>query len=503
MNEYSVYDDINARTGGEVYMGVVGPVRTGKSTFIKQFMETLILPYINEENDKKIAIDELPQSANGKIIMTTEPKFIPKDAINIQVDNSINIKIRLIDCVGYMVEGALGHEEDDKERMVKTPWYDYEIPFVKAAEIGTNKVITEHSTIGIVVTTDGTIGEIPRSAYNEAEEKTINHMKAMKKPFVVILNSTKPYATETLKLATELEEKYGVKVIPISCLNMKKSDIENILKEIVIMFPIEQIEFSLPKWIETLDDNNSIKSDLSKRAWTILDKVNTMRDIQEFNATQEVYNSDDIDNNIEERFIEDIKLEEIDIKTGVVRYSITIYDTYYYRMISEMTGIEIEDEYSLVETLKYLSSKKEEFEKVSIAYNEVKNKGYGVVTPDIKEISIMDPEIVKHGSKYGIKIKAVAPSMHMLKADISTEIAPIVGSEQQANDLITYLQNSKINNPEGLWDTNIFGKTIRQLIDEGIHTKVNNMSEETREKMQDTLAKLLNDSKGGVICIII
>jgi stage IV sporulation protein A len=465
-------------------------------------MDALVLPNIYDENDKKRAIDELPQSANGKIIMTTEPKFIPKEAINIKVDEKTDMNIRLIDCVGYMVNGALGHEEDDRERMVKTPWFDEEIPFTKAAELGTKKVINEHSTIGIIVTTDGTIGDISRQAYAHAEEKTINEMKMINKPFVVILNSTKPYASETVSLAKELEELYNVRVIPLSCLNMKKTDIEMILKEIVLMFPIDRIEFNVPKWVEMLDDSHIIKEDLQKNVLYVLGKISTVKDAFDCNP-MELCEENKRDDGEEKDYIEDIKLISLDIKSGVVKFEIKIYEEYYYRVLSEMTHTNIENEYELMETLTYLASKKAEFEKVSNAYNDVNEKGYGIVTPDYKQIELMEPEIVKHGNRYGIKIKAVAPSTHMLKADIVTEISPIVGSELQAKDLITYLETNTRDNPEGIWDTNIFGKSIRQLVDEGIEAKVNNMSIETKDKMQDTLSKLLNDSKGGVICIII
>ena len=502
MNDYNVYNDIKARTNGEIYIGVVGPVRRGKSTFIKRFMELIVLPGIKDENNKKLAIDEMPQSANGKIIMTTEPKFIPKEAVSVEVDNAVNMKVRLVDCVGYMVEGALGHEEGEKERMVKTPWFDSDIPFTQAAKIGTKKVITDHSTIGIVITTDGSIGEIPRDSYVEAEKTTIEDMKANSKPFVVILNSTRPYASETIALASQMEEEYGVKVIPLSCLNMKKSDIDMIIREIVVMFPIEQINFNVPKWVETLDEDSAIKQDIINKVRMIMGAISTINDANTYNYRELIESSTGVDKD-DDTYISDVRLEGINMETGIVNMSFDVYEQYYYKMLSDLTGVEIDSQYGLIDTLKYLASKKAEFERVSEAYEEVKTKGYGVVTPDISDISLMEPELIKHGNNFGIKIKAKAPSMHLLKADITTEIAPIVGSESQARDLITYLESGTEDNPEGIWDTNIFGKSIRQLVDEGIHTKVNNMTEDTRVKMQETLAKLLNDSKGGVICIII
>ena len=512
---YDVYKDIQIRTNGEIYIGVVGPVRTGKSTFIKQFMDLLVIPNIKDIHSKERAIDELPQSANGKIIMTTEPKFIPKEAVEISLESrnlydtnsnessinnktDITMKVRLIDCVGYMVDGALGHEENDKERMVKTPWFDYDIPFVKAAEIGTRKVITDHSTIGIMVTTDGSFGEIPRESYIEAEEKTAEELKKIGKPYIIILNTNKPYSIETINLVNELENKYNTKVIPLNCANLKKEDIENILIDILSVFPIELIEFDLPPWIETLGKESSIKKYLIDKSFSIFNEINNINDAKKINL-KSLYNNDENTDN----YLEQIVLDGIDMQQGIVRIKYDIYEKYYYDMLSKLTGVNIENEQELINTLKSLAEKKNEFDKVNNAYDEVRNNGYGVVTPDISEITIGEPELIKHGNKFGIKIKAMAPSTHMLKANITTEIAPIVGSEEQAKDLITYLQNNATENPDGIWETNIFGKSIGQLIDEGIQTKVSKMTDETREKMQETLQKLLNDSKGGVICIII
>lgn len=496
MYNYDVYKDIQMRTNGEIYLGIVGPVRTGKSTFIKQFMDMLVIPNIKDVHSKERAIDELPQSANGRIIMTTEPKFIPKEAVEINLDNDINMNVRLIDCVGYMVEGALGHEEDNKERMVKTPWFHNEIPFVKAAEIGTKKVINEHSTIGIIVTTDGSFSELERDAYIDAEEKTVEELKNIGKPFVIVLNSNRPYSSETIALAEELEEKYKTKVIPLSCLNLKKEDIEHIMKDILSVFPTEQIVFDIPSWINTLGKDSDIKQKLIDKALHILGEINTINEAQKYDF------NDIIDEEVQE-YIDKVKLDYIDMQKGVVKVKFNIFEKLYYDMLSKMTGVSISSEYELISTLRILAEKKQEFDKVGDAYNQVKNNGYGVVTPDISEITIGEPELIKHGNKYGIKIKAMAPSTHMLKANISTEIAPIVGSEEQAKDLIAYLQNNALDTSDGLWDTNIFGKSIGQLIDEGIQSKVSKMNEETKERMQETLQKLLNDSKGGVICIII
>ena len=487
---YSIYSDIKNRTNGEIYIGVVGPVRTGKSTFIKRFMDLLVIPNIEDEHVKIRTSDELPQSSAGKTIMTTEPKFVPKEAAKISLADDTQVNIRLIDCVGYMVNGATGHIENDVERMVKTPWYDSEIPFTKAAEIGTKKVINDHSTIGLVITCDGSFGDLQRNEYIEAEEKTINELKNIGKPFVVLLNSNRPYSDETVKVADEMEKKHNVKVMPVNCEQLKKEDILNIIRNILFEFPLTEIVFNVPKWIEILENGHWLKNTIIGIARKIIKESKFVKDI-----------NDDV-LSVTEDNIDSITIKSKDLSNGVVDLSVGVNDSLYYNILSELTGEKIENEYSLVHTIKYLSSMKEEFEKVKDAIKAVKQNGYGVVLPVKEEIELDEPEVIRNGNKFGVKIKACAPSIHMIRTNVLTEIAPIVGSEAQAEDLIRFIKENE-NTEEGMWNTIIFGKTIEQIVNDGIKSKIDKMSGETQGKMQETLQKITNDSKGGVICIII
>ena len=489
-HSFHIYKDIQQRTNGAVYLGVVGPVRTGKSTFIKRFMDENVLPYIEDEHEKKRAMDELPQSAGGKTITTTEPKFIPKQAAELKLKEDLNVKVRLIDCVGYMVDGAAGHMEEDVERMVKTPWFEEEIPFTKAAEIGTDKVMNDHSTIGLVVLTDGSFGEIPRENYIPAEEKTISALKKIHKPFLILLNSSRPYSEETKTLANQLKDKYETTVIPVNCAQMKKEDIYSILESILYEFPLSAMEFYMPKWIEMLDDDNVIKRAILEQVKSSMNAYNTLSDIKE----RPLYMVDD--------YVQDARIEEMNLANGTVRVWLNVEDAYYYEMVSEMLGETVDDEYQLLTKLKEYALMKKEYNKVSGAMLDVRNRGYGVVKPAREEISLNQPEVIRHGNKYGVKIKAISPSIHMIKANIETEIAPIVGTEQQAQDLIKYIQESSASN-EGIWETNIFGKTVEQLVNDGIAVKTASIGEECQVKLQDTMQKVVNDSNGGMVCIII
>ena len=487
-----IYEDIAKRTGGDIYIGVVGPVRTGKSTLIKQLMEKLVIPNIPEESKRLRAVDELPQSAAGKTIMTTEPKFIPKEAAEVVLDeDNTKVQIRLIDCVGYMVEGASGHMEDDEERMVKTPWSDVEIPFSKAAEIGTQKVITEHATIGMVVTTDGSFGEIAREQYIVPEERTIQELKKLGKPFVVLLNTSHPFQQETKMLAKELEEKYKTAVLPVNCEQLRKEDITQLMRGVLSVFPISEIGFYMPKWISMLPLQHPLKEQMVETFRAILNRMDQIKDAIPANL--------EWDN----EYIKRIKLDQIDMKTGKISIQIELKEQYYYQTLSEMIGMEIKGERELIKMLKEMADKRQEYDKMAIANEEVRQKGYGVVTPTVDEILVEEPEIIRHGNKYGVKIKAIAPSVHLIKANIETEIAPIVGSEEQAKDLISYISENGRNNPAGIWSTNIFGKSIRQLIEDGIQTKVGKLTDESQLKLQDTIQKVVNDSNGGLVCIII
>lgn len=490
-NGYNVYEDINKRTGGEIYLGVVGPVRTGKSTFIKNFMEILVIPELNDEEEKKRAIDELPQSSDGKTIMTTEPKFIPKDGAQFVLPSGMIGKVRLIDCVGFVVKDATGYEEDGKERMVKTPWSEQEIPFTRAAEIGTRKVINEHSNIGIIVTTDGSFTELSREQYVEGEEQTVAECKKSGKPTMMILNTKAPHSEATRKLAQQLREKYNMSVLPLDCKNLRREDINEMMEMILADFPIERIHFYLPKWVEFLDRDHWLKKDLLEKCHDVLANMKCMKDVTKENL------------NFEADYMKGIYIQDKQMHNGQINVTIEFEEHYYYEILSDMIGTPIRGEYELIATLKELAGKRAEYETIETACEQVKGRGYGIVTPTMEEIEIEEPELIKHGNKYGVKIKAVCPSLHLIQANIETEIAPIVGSEEQAKDLIEYIETNSRENPDGIFDTNIFGKTIRQLVDDGIMNKVNRLTEESQIKLQDTIQKVVNDSNGGLVCIII
>jgi len=450
--EFNLYHDIQARTAGALYLGVVGPVRTGKSTFIKKFMDYCVLPGMPEGHEKQQLIDELPQSSGGRTITTTEPKFIPKQAAEITLADDTRIKVRLVDCVGFMVDGAVGHTEDGSERMVKTPWFTQEIPFTQAAEIGTNKVIGDHSTIGIVVTTDGSFGELPRESYRAPEERTIAELQKLKKPFLVILNSSHPEAEETRKLAERMRESYGVNVLPINCERMEKAQIHQILEETLAEFPVMLMEFYMPKWVEMLPTEHKLKQDLISHVRDIMEGSNKMRDVME---KKPEFSSD---------YVRRCKIDQINMATGNVRLHVDVDDTFYYEMLSDLMGVEVKGEYHLISVIKELTDMKREYTKVLNAMDSVRHKGYGVVTPERDEILLDKPELIRHGNKFGVKIRSSSPSIHMIRANIETEIAPIVGTEEQAKDLINYIVEAE-DSEQGIWDTNIFGKTIEQLVD--------------------------------------
>lgn len=488
--DYDLYKDIQERCDGEIYIGVVGPVRTGKSTFIKRFMDLMVIPNMTDEHTKMRAQDELPQSSGGKTITTTEPKFIPKEAAKLQLADDLTVKVRLIDCVGYMVNGAVGHMEENQERMVKTPWFEHEIPFTQAAEIGTDKVINDHSTIGLVITTDGSFGELPRESYLEAEEKTIQALKRLHKPFLVLINTSKPYSEETWRLVSDLEDKYRVSAIPVNCEQLKKDDIDNILEKILYEFPISVVEFYMPKWVEMLPVTNRMKQDLVDIIKDIMEDITCVRDVVKHPV------------NINCEYVKRCKTDGINMADGSVRVVLDVDDSYYYEMLSEMIGEEITSEYQLINILKEYVKMRGEYAKVENAMQSVRYKGYGVVTPKREEIHLNSPEVIRHGNKFGVKIKAESPSIHMIRANIETEIAPIVGTEQQAQDLINYIQDAQ-NGEDGIWETNIFGKTVEQLVNDGIAGKITMIGDECQLKLQETMQKIVNDSNGGMVCIII
>lgn len=489
MENFQIYRDIQARTGGDIYIGVVGPVRTGKSTFIRRFMEFIALPGMDEKMQKEVR-DQLPLSGSGKMITTVEPKFIPKEAIPVDLGEDLKVQVRLIDCVGFLVKDAGGNLEDGKERMVKTPWFSKAVPFHEAAKVGTEKVIQEHSTIGLVVTTDGSFGEIPRENFAQAEEQTVTELKAQKKPFLIVVNSQLPHREETVQLVNELQNQYQVPVLALNCEQLKKEDIAQILEKILYEFPVTQLQFFIPKWVEMLPTSSELKGQILSQIKACMKKLLHIRDI-----TRESVK-------LEGPYVQDTLLDRVSLSDGTVQIRLQVDDKYYYKMLSDMSGIPMESEYELIHTMKELAAVKEKYVKVKDALDAVNGSGYGVVVPELSQIQLEEPTVIHQGNKYGVKIKSKSPSIHMIKANIETEIAPIVGTEQQAKDLITYIGESD-ERGESIWETNIFGKSIEQLVQDGIKSKLAMISEESQVKLQDTMQKIVNDSKGGLVCIII
>ena len=492
MKDIVIYKDISKRTNADIYIGVVGPVSTGKSTFIKNFMQSFVIPNIQNEYKKDRALDELPQSASGKTIMTTEPKFIPNESVEISLDNNVRFKTRLVDCVGYLVDGAVGHMEDDMPRMVKTPWSDDEMPFSKAAEIGTKKVITDHSTIGIVVTTDGTITDIDRESYVDAEERVIRELKQINKPYIVLLNSTDPNGKEAKKLEKELSEKYNSRVISMDIENMKEEDSSNIFERVLEEFPVTEIGFDLPEWFNILDLDHWLKQDIIGIVKDFLDKDYSIREINQM-----------LDKINENEVFKKVYLKDADMESGNVKVEMDITPDVFYRVLSEQSNFEVKSDADIFSLLKEFSNTKSEYDKIAMAMEEVRIKGYGIITPTMDELKLEEPEIVKQGNKYGVKLKASAPSIHMIRADIETEVSPIVGSEKQSEDLVKYLLSEFETDPKKIWESNIFGKSLHELVNEGLHNKLYKMPDEAQMKLQETLQKIINEGSGGLICIIL
>ena len=487
-----LYQDIANRTQGDIYVGVVGPVRTGKSTFIKRFMDLLVIPNIENEYKKERARDELPQSAGGRTIMTTEPKFIPNEAVEITIGDNLKLKTRMVDCVGYLVNNAIGYLEDDMPRMVKTPWFEEEIPFEQAAEIGTKKVIEEHSTIGILVTTDGSITDIPRDDYVQAEERVVKELKELHKPFVIVLNSDDPFSDYTKNLAMELEQKYQTSVIPTDCSRLDMEDIEEIFGKILYEFPIEKMNINFPKWVDGLSDSHWLKEELYNE---IKDAFSNIHILKEVNSGVVKLQSTQI---INKTVIDEIKLGE-----GTINISINLYDELFYKVLTEISGVEINNEGDLFSTITTLAETKKEYDKISNALEEVKATGYGIVTPSIDELILDEPEIIKQGTRFGVKLRARAPSIHLIRAEIETEVSPIVGSEKQSEELVNYLLSNFEDDPAKIWESNIFGRSLHELVNEGLQTKLAKMPVDAQAKLQETLERIVNEGSGGLICIIL
>lgn len=488
----SIYHDISQRTDGNIYIGIVGPVRSGKSTFISRFMQSVVIPNIDSSFRKERAIDELPQGAAGKTIMTTEPKFVPEEAISIHLDDNTYMNVRLIDCVGYIVPSAIGYIENQQPRMVMTPWFDTEIPFNMAAEVGTQKVINEHSTIGLVITTDGSITDIPREEYEEAEERVIDELSGINKPFAIILNCKNPDSEESKQLATDMSKKYKKPVIAINCLETGEEDIKKILSEILQQFPVKEINVKIPKWLTVLDKEHWLKKEIFSCLKNAASDVKSMGEIKK--AIEKLSDCEHITS---------CNVEEIDSGSGSAYVKVEVNNELFYKILGETTGLELKDEGDLMPCMIELATIKKRYERVKTALDEVQSTGYGIVMPDMDELSLEEPEIVKQGGKYGVRLRAHAPSIHMMAANIETEVSPIVGSERQSEELIHYLLKEFEESPTKIWESNIFGKSLHELVNEGLHNKLYRMPSDARQKLQETIERIINEGCGGLICIIL
>lgn len=492
MSNFDIYNDIAKRTNGDVYFGVVGPVRSGKSTFITNFMKLVVLPNIENKHDKQRAIDELPQSANGKTVMTTQPKFIPNEAVAVRIGDALKFKVRLIDCVGYMVDGAMGLEEDEKPRMVQTPWSEKEIPFERAAEIGTDKVIAEHSSILIAITTDGSITNLARENYVKAEQKIVTQLKKSKKPFVLIVNSTEPKSDKVKLLTESLASKYDSPVIAMDVANMTEEGVEGILDSVIKEFPLVSIKVKMPTWLQALSFDNPIIQEIIVEVKRVTDNINKIGE----------YASDNVLFMESEKF-EPIVVSDISLGDGKIVFEIKPKNQLFYIVLSNECGVDIKDDFALVNCLKDLTVAKKEYDKIKDALETVEIQGYGVVYPNLDEMKLEEPQIVKQGSHSGIRLRASASSLHIMKVDIETELSPIVGTEQQSEDLMKYLLSEFESNPQGLWETNMFGKSLHSLVKENLSHKLTQMPTDVQNKMRKTLSRVINEGKGGIICILL
>jgi len=492
MDKSNIYQDIATRTEGNIYIGVVGPVRTGKSTFIKKFMDTLVIPNIESEYMRERAIDELPQSSGGKTIMTTEPKFIPEEAVQVKVAENVSMNVRMIDCVGYIVPSSIGYIENEQPRMVLTPWYEQEIPFNMAAEIGTRKVITDHSSIGLVVTTDGSISDIPRVEYEEVEERVIDELKEIEKPFAVLLNCVEPRSSASQDLRQYLEEKYGVPVVATNCLDLGEADILEILRNVLYQFPVKEICVDIPGWIVALEKEHWLKKDIYESIQL------AAKDIVQISQVSASFRSLS-----ESEHVKTHSIDNIDLGRGSVSMSVSVAEGLFYRILGETTGLDIDGEAGLMPRMIELARIKREYDKISGALEEVAATGYGIVMPGLDELTLEEPEIVNQGGRYGVKLRASAPSIHMMRADITTEVSPIVGSEKQSEELVMFLLNDFEENPEKIWGSNIFGKSLHELVNEGLHNKLYRMPADARMKLQETVERIINEGCGGLVCIIL
>lgn len=492
MKDFEIYNDIAKRTNGDIYIGVVGPVRTGKSTFITKFMQSGILDNISNENEKIRTIDEMPQSGSGKIIMTMQPKFIPNEAVEVKFGEGTKARVRLIDCVGYAIDGAGGFMDDGEPRLVKTPWSEEEMPFEQAAEIGTKKVITEHSTIAVLVTTDGSITNIPRESYVKAEERIVSELKTANKPFVIVLNSTNPTSEQNLELARSLQEKYNSPVLNYDIAKLSGEQINEIIRNVLMEFPIGEIRFNLPKWVRALPYTDEL---IVKLMNNIKEKTQNISKISEYQSMFDMFDEND-----------DFKapvLSDMNLSNGTITFDIPVSGELYYKTLSSACGIEIQDDFHLMAYLKELVSAKKEYDKIKLALQNVKETGYGVVSPTIDDLELMEPEIVTKGGNSSLKLKAKASSLHIIKVDVESEICPAVGSGEQSGSLVTYMMNEFESNKQEIWNKNMFGKPMNELVKESIDSKIAGLPVDVQTKMRKTLTKIVNERKGGIICILL
>ena len=492
MENVDLIKDISKRTNGDIYLGVVGAVRTGKSTFIKKFMENIVLPNMEDENDRARAQDELPQSSAGRTIMTTEPKFVPNQAVQLEVDDGFFVNVRLVDCVGYTIESAQGFEDENGPRMIHTPWYEEPIPFNEAAEIGTRKVIQEHSTIGVVVTTDGTIGDIPRSDYLNAEARIVDELKEVGKPFIMILNSTKPYSQETELLRQSLNEQYDIPVIAMSAENMNEDDAYNALREALFEFPVLEVNVNLPSWVMVLEEDHWLKVNYQEAIQETVKDIRRLRDVDRI-----------IGHFAEYDFIESAKIHGVDMGEGIAEIDLDAPNYLYDQVLKEIVGVEITGKDHLLQLMQEFTKAKREYDQIADALAMVKQTGYGVASPSIGDMTLEEPEIIRQGSRYGVRLKALAPSIHMIKVEVESEFSPIIGTEKQSEELVRYLMQDFEEDPLSIWQSDIFGRSLSSIVREGIQGKLTLMPENVRHKLKDTLEKIINEGSGGMIAIIL
>ncbi len=492
MEKFDIYTDIAKRTGGDIYIGVVGPVRTGKSTFITKFMENFVVPNISDRLQKQIATEEMPQSADGKTIMTTQIKFVPANAVKVKFKNKATANVRLVDCVGYFAEGATGHMEDDKPRLVKTPWSEKQIPFEQAAEIGTNKVITDYSTIGILVTSDGSFGDIPRESFAKTEERVARELELCKKPYIILLNSAEPNGETAIKTVDYLEKKYGVSVIATNVLSLTPEDISSIMEKVLFEFPMTGINVGIPNWLRALPAESKIISEIIEKVKTASLDISKMKD---FGVLVGAFSdSEEFDN---------LSLSELKLGYGTGEYQLTAKEGLFYKVLSDECGEEINGDYELMSFIKGFASERRKFDKIKSALSEAEESGYGVVMPSFEEMSLAQPELVKKKGSYGVKIKATAPSLHIMKVDVSCEVSPIVGNQKQGEDMVNYIVSKYDENPTGILEANMFGKSLQEIVGEGLTGKASGMPKETQKKMRRTVNRIVNEGRGGVICILL